>query len=275
MKKDEKSPQSETSDLKVDLQHPKPDHDLDIDEDLAEALNQAGATSTVADVNVDQALSELDPHFKEELSKIQANDFEGVVISVENQSEEVSEQDNAPNMFKVYWSNTNSEKKLRYKIALAVMAMAIPLSLLIYNGYLLPKFEFPYTLSMNELTDTIYSYDENDIEVPLFDDFRGKAFTYPLPKTTINLKGEPGSPSFGEFEFFLNLREKDLMKTVKERESELIDVIQRTLELVTWSELQTPVGKEKVKKVVRHRLNEYFDGNYVLGVYYRSIILQK
>ncbi len=274
MKKNESDPVKEKSTATQDA--PKPDQDLDLDEDLADALGEkTNINLTDPNLDLDQALLQADPSFKEEMDKIKATDFTGVVISSENQSEEVGEQEKLPPIVKIYWQNLSADKKIRYKAALIVLGTLLPISLLIYNGYLLPQFQFPYIMSMNELTEVVYSYGDDDIEVPLFDDFRGKAFTYALPKTTINLKADADKPSFGEFEFFINLREKELVDKIKARESEIIDIVQRTLEQITWGELQTPMGKERVKKVVRQRLNEHFDGNYVLGVYYRSIILQK
>ena len=79
----------------------------------------------------------------------------------------------------------------------------------------------------------------------------------------------------GIFEFFINIRDKELAPMVEKRQKEINDLIQRTLERVTWRELQTPVGKERAKKVLRHRINDYFEGNIVIGIYYRTILLNK
>ncbi len=254
--------------------NPEVEDDLDLDDDLADALG--GDLESSGDVeDVDQLISELDPEFSQELEKISSEDFTGVIIEKDNVSDEVDEDAKAPSAFKAFIGNISAERKRRYMIAAAVVAVMIPLVILIFMGKILPKFELPYMVSMDEVSTTVYTYPTDGVEVPLFDEFRTNAFTVALPKTIINLKVDGGSPSYGEFEFFVNLRDKDLADSIKNKQSEIIDLLQRVLEQVTWQELQSPIGKEKVKKVIRHRINEFLQGNIVIGVYYRSVILQK
>ncbi len=242
-----------------------------VDEDLAEALGEIESTE---DVDVDQALSEADPLFEADLAEISHQDFSGVVIEKENLSDEVDENAAAPSAYKALWDNIPKETKNRYYIAGGVMALLLPFALLIYNGKILPQFELPYVLNMGELSQEIYSYPVEGVQVPLFDDFRTQAHTVQFPKTVINLASTGGTPSYGEFEFSLVLRDEDLSVAIKAKESEIIDLMQRVLEQITWKELQSPIGKEKVKKVIRHRINEYLQGNVVVGVYYRHVVLE-
>ncbi len=250
------------------------DLDLDLDDDLADALGEEGAEGG-EEIDVDAALAEADPNFGSEIDEISAGDFQGVVIEKDSVSEEVPEDAKVPSAFRAYLGNLPKEIKNRYKMAAGVLAVMIPFAVLIYMGKILPRFDLPYVVSMNELSNDVYTYPVEDVYVPLFDDFRTKAFTVTLPKASINLKSVDGNTAYGQFEFFVNLRDKESQEVVADNQSEILDLIQRVLEQVTWKELQNPIGKEKVKKVIRHRLNEYFKGNIVIGVYYRSVLLQK
>ena len=250
------------------------DVDLDFDEDLIDAIED-GTEPAGSPLDIDKAIADEDPGFAGELAEISADDFLGVVIEREKASDEIDENGKSVSAFRAYMGNLPKDVKNRLLAAGGVVAVMVPLALLIYLGKILPEFELPYATSMGEITSKVYSYPTDGLEVPLFDPYRTNAFTVPLPKATINLKNKGEGPVYGEFEFFLNLRDKDQAKTIEGRQSELIDVIQRSLEQVSWEEMQTAVGKEKVKKVVRHRINEFLQGNIVLGVYYRSVLVQK
>ncbi len=257
-------------------ENPEKDSDpndiLDIDEDLAAAL---GDVEESLSVDVDQAIAEADPEFSKEIESISSQDFSGVVINKENLSEEVDENEKVPSAYKTFWNNLPQSTKKRYYLAAGITAVLIPFAILIYMGKILPRFDLPYTLSFQELTKDIYSYPVEGVQVPLFDDYRTQAHTIQFPKTVINLRSSGDSPSYGEFEFSFVLRDEELSVAIKAKESEIIDLMQRVLEQVTWQELQSPIGKEKVKKIIRHRINEYLQGNVVIGVYYRHVVLEK
>ncbi len=257
-------------------ENPEKDSDpndiLDIDEDLAAAL---GDVEESLSVDVDQAIAEADPEFSKEIESISSQDFSGVVINKENLSEEVDENEKVPSAYKTFWNNLPQSTKKRYYLAAGITDVLIPFAILIYMGKILPRFDLPYTLSFQELTKDIYSYPVEGVQVPLFDDYRTQAHTIQFPKTVINLRSSGDSPSYGEFEFSFVLRDEELSVAIKAKESEIIDLMQRVLEQVTWQELQSPIGKEKVKKIIRHRINEYLQGNVVIGVYYRHVVLEK
>jgi hypothetical protein len=247
----------------------------ELDEDLAAAIGEAADGDGMSEVDIDQAILDADPDFSKDIQEISSQDFSGVVIDKASASDQVDESVKAPSIYKTLWNNLPKETKDRYYWALGIAAVALPLAFLVYKGKVLPSFDLPYLLSMKELTQDIYSYPIDGVKVPLFDEFRTQAHTVQLPQTVINLQSDGDDPSYGEFQFSFVLRDEDLSVALKAKESEILDLLQRVLEQVTWKELQTPIGKEKVKKVIRHRINEYLQGNVVLGVYYKHVILEK
>lgn len=248
------------------------EEEMEIDEDLADAL---GAVDSAEEIDIDEALAEVDPGFGEELGEISNDDFAGVVINSEEASEEVDEAADVPSAYKALWNNLPDETKKRYYLAGGLVAVLIPFAVLVYMGKVLPTFELPYNMTMQEFSKKVYSYPTDGVQVPLFDDFRTQSHTIQFPKTVINLRSVEGQPSYGEFQFSLVLRDEEMSVAIQTKQSEIIDLMQRVLEQVSWKELQSPIGKEKVKKVIRHRINEYLQGNVVLGVYYRHVILEK
>lgn len=253
-----------------------PAEDLDLDEDVASALAQE-APSNASDkpVDVDAALSEVDPDFKDKLPNIKNEDFAGVVIPEDDATHKDTDGAKAPSLYKTYWNNLPRNRKQRYWVSLAILLAAVTLVVFIGKGYLLPRFEVPYILSMNELSDGVHSYPAEESMVPLFDDYRTKSFTHTLPKIMISLKQVDGRASFAEIEFFLNLREEEAQTIVQSKQTEIIDRIQRILEQVTVQELEDPSGKDRVKQLLRQGINDLLQGSYVVGVYYRTILLKK
>lgn len=249
----------------------KSEDDLDLDDDLAEAMDGQGGAD--AATNIDQLIAIEDPTFSEQLKDISADDFKGVVISTENSSDEINENEKTPTAFRSYVTNLPKEYKFKFYISLGILALMTPIAIMIYMGMLLPKFDFPFIVSMDEISKDVHTYEADSPEVPLFDDFRSKAFTYEIAKATINLKSRDGDPAFGDFEFFLNLRDEELSPLIDEKLGAIREIIQSTIGETTTEDLQTPLGKEKVKKVLRHRINEMLQQNAVLGVFYRSVLL--
>lgn len=146
---------------------------------------------------------------------------------------------------------------------------------LIGTGALIPSFNNPYDTSLLPKATKVIEYDTSQSTVPLFDSYRSTTFTMTFPKTIFNLKSMSDKPQFGELEFFIDLRDKKYEVMVKSKQSEIMDTIQRVMEQVTWQEIESPMGKDKVKKIIRNRLNQFFERDIVLSVFYRSILLSK
>ena len=69
------------------------------------------------------------------------------------------------------------------------------------------------------------------------------------------------------------LKNNEAVDFIKKHQSEIVDKLQRVLEQMTLEQLESPIGKDKVKKVIRHQINEFLQGNFVVGVYYRSVLI--
>jgi len=211
----------------------------------------------------------------DEFDLIASNQHDGVVISKGLSIEPEKEKVKLLQILREFIKSIPPEVKKKSLIASLILLLASIISYFLLQGMLLPRFAFPYRVSYKELAQEVYSYPTDGLVVPLFDDSRSKSFTVALPKATINLRGEGNEPDYGEFEFFLNLRDRDLVIQVNGQQSEIIEIVRRGLENVSWNELQTPLGKDRVKKQIRSDVNKFLGGNMVLSVYYRSVILSR
>lgn len=244
---------------------------------MAENNDEKKDTPQVAEEDVSPAGKEASSEIEDldEFDRIAANQHEGVVISKGLSIEPNKGKAKRLIVLKDFIKNISPEVKKKSLLASLILFVGAVLSYSLLQGQLLPRFAFPYKVSFKELAQEIYSYPTDGLEVPLFDDSRSKAFTVALPKATINLRGEGDEPDYGEFEFFLNLRDRDLVIQVNNQQSEIVEIVRRSLENVSWNELQTPIGKDRVKKQIRSDVNKFLGGNMVLSVYYRSVILSR
>ena len=237
-------------------------------------------TNSPAASDIDTSLNEepsaeVEEEIVDELDRIAANQHDGVVISKGLSIEPNKEKVKILTILKNFVKNISPEVKKKTLIASSILLMAGVLVYFLVQGQLLPRFAFPYKVSYKKLAQEVYSYPTDGMEVPLFDDSRSKAFTVALPKATINLLGGGEEPDYGEFEFFLNLRDRDLVAQVNAQQSDIMEIVRGILEKMSWSDLQTPIGKDRLKKQIRADVNNYLGGNMVLSVYYRSVILSR
>lgn len=130
--------------------------------------------------------------------------------------------------------------------------------------------------SFAEVADARFEYDEDE---PL-EDFTDPLF-HPehmmlLDKFVINLK-HPRDGSInpmGLFEFYLEASNQDSAVEIKDRQGEIRDVISRNIEQMTYSDLITVDGKEKMKILLRKAVNTSLTRGQVRHIYIKSIVLK-
>ena len=98
-----------------------------------------------------------------------------------------------------------------------------------------------------------------------------------LKKVIVNLKPDDLSTRnpMGLYEVYLGLDSKDTAIEVKDREKEILDLIQRTLENFTYSEVSSIVGKIRMKSAIKERLNEILNQGRVFHVYFNNFVTKQ
>jgi flagellar FliL protein len=65
---------------------------------------------------------------------------------------------------------------------------------------------------------------------------------------------------------------QDTAIEVKDRELEILDIIQRVLENFAYSDVNSMVGKIRMKSAIKDRLNEVLNQGKVFHVYFNTFI---
>ena len=78
----------------------------------------------------------------------------------------------------------------------------------------------------------------------------------------------------GYFEFYLEMNSQEAAVEIGDRMSEVIDSVQRTAESITYDEIITTAGKNKLKLVIRKNVNKVLSEGRVRKVFYKSVVIK-
>jgi len=165
------------------------------------------------------------------------------------------------------------------KIALVFMSFASIFSLLLLSrtltGAWLPGYvdDLPRNLEKNATVIGVAKRRE-DLQ-DLFQAFPEVEYHVLLKKAIVNLRRDDtsGPNPMGVFELYLGVDSQDTAIEVKHRELEILDIVQRAIENFSYTEVNSVVGKIRVKSAVRDRVNEILNQGRVFQVYYNTVVI--
>jgi flagellar FliL protein len=144
-----------------------------------------------------------------------------------------------------------------------------------YKGNLLPKNEVSYLRSFETVADHAYKYKEDEPLEEFDSPLRHPEYVFALDKVIVNLKGKSASStSMGMFEFYIETSSQEAAVEVSDRENEVRDIVSRTIENISYDEVITPDGKNKLKLLLRVEINKILTQGRVRKVFFKSIILK-
>ncbi len=78
----------------------------------------------------------------------------------------------------------------------------------------------------------------------------------------------------GAFEFYVVMDSQDAALEVQARQKELHDRLQRAIEDQTYADLISPLGKKRVKDLLRNELNGVLTQGWVKDVLIKTMVLK-
>jgi flagellar basal body-associated protein FliL len=129
---------------------------------------------------------------------------------------------------------------------------------------------------MGDLASFAFRYDPESQSEAFYASPRVKTYSYQLKPIVINLKRKDGSSKnpMGFFEFVLDGSSGDVLVEVKNRETEIVDMVQRVIEGMKYEEIDSQEGKLILKEVLRKELNKILIEGTLRKVQIQSIILK-
>jgi flagellar basal body-associated protein FliL len=169
------------------------------------------------------------------------------------------------------------QQKLSIFMATAVVIALIFVVARIVQGNLLPKTEREWIASFEEKADGVFTYDRNDPFEDFNDPILHPEFVVVIERVIVNLartkEADEGANPMAAFEFYIQTDNQQSAIEVKDRNVEVRDVLARAVERMTYPELATEEGKQKLKLILRKDLNTIMTKGRVRRVYFKTIVL--
>ena len=174
---------------------------------------------------------------------------------------------------KDFWAKPLIERVAYLGIGTCVIGSLTFLTLT-FVGNWLPEWEDPILAKYEDVGEKIGQYDAKADYIPLFDAFPEVEFPVRLDKIVVNLRrdSDSGSLPMGIFEFYLGVDSKDTAVEVRDREKQLIDIVQRTVEGFTYTQVMSYQGKVMLKARIRDNVNEALNQGQVNRVYINRMV---
>ena len=170
-----------------------------------------------------------------------------------------------------FWAKSWPEKIL-YFGALSVVMGLVALLVLNVSGRWLPTLFDSYVRSFGSRATVIEKFGPDDVE-PLGAAFPQQTFTVLLEKIVVNLQRSRGHRNpMGAFKFYVTVDSQETAVEVKDRETEILDYVQRAVEEMSYEEVNGPGGRTQLKALVRAEVNRLLNQGRVQEVFIEIMI---
>lgn len=130
--------------------------------------------------------------------------------------------------------------------------------------------------SLEEWSAQTYKYDAESEMDSFYDSPRTIQNIMSLPKMVVNLRPSPssGPNPMAAMEFFLEGMNPEAIVEVKDRESEIRDLFQRTIEDSSYGELDSSEGKQQLTERLRQTLNVHLTKGKIRRVFIKEMVIK-
>lgn len=167
------------------------------------------------------------------------------------------------------------KKKILSIVVCLLVFFSIYLIIQNMSGTWIPRFEANTVLSFDKLGKL--KNGKNEKWVGFLKALPQKEHQFLFKKVVVNLRADRSSESgnpMGLFEFFVQLDSVETAAEIRLREKELLDVLQRALEDLTYGDSLGEEGKDRIKSVIKKSLNERVRQGWIQEVFISNMILK-
>lgn len=164
-------------------------------------------------------------------------------------------------------------------IAVVLVLFGLATAAFIYRSYthgILPEDQELIMATLEEWSSQSYKYEAGSEMDSFYDSPRTIQNIMSLPKMIVNIRtsANSGSNPMAAMEFFLEGLSPEANVEVKDRESEIRDLFQRTLEDMSFDELDSAEGKQLLTERLRQNLNNVLSNGKIRRVYIKEAIVK-
>jgi len=165
------------------------------------------------------------------------------------------------------------QKLMTFSLAILVLGMLFIFKLNL-SGNWIPQVSEPPITNWADVADAEFEFDRSKDTEPFLRAFPQEEHAFLFPKMIVNLKRTSGRNPMGAFEFYVIFDSQDAAVEAQMRKRELHDLLQRTVEEQTYEELDSNLGKLRLKDVVKRALNEVMTQGWAKEVLIKTFVLK-
>ncbi len=171
---------------------------------------------------------------------------------------------------------TKKDKLLFTSLILVVFAIPAFVYLAFFKKALTYKSEL-FIPSLLSVADHVWNAQEDQMREGFYNNLKIPKNIFSLRKMVINLQpSENSGPNpMVAYELSLEANSREALVEIKDREGEVIDGVQRSLEELTYDELSGPEGRMLVEDKVKTRVNQILTLGKVRFVYVVGVIFKR
>jgi flagellar basal body-associated protein FliL len=182
---------------------------------------------------------------------------------------------NAYHPIKKFQESTGAQKLAWLLVIAAVPAAGWVLLANVKRGVWLPQINDPILSSFEYHATAVEDYDPKVQGESFYSAFPQERHDYLFPKMKVNLTRTEDNPNpMGAFEIIILLDSKDTAIEIADREVEFFDLLQRVIEEQTFPDLETELGKNRMKSHMKRELNQQLTQGWVKDISFKTFILK-
>jgi flagellar basal body-associated protein FliL len=144
-----------------------------------------------------------------------------------------------------------------------------------FKGIWLPQINERLLTSLEYFADRVETFDPKDGYENFYSAFPQERHEYLFSKMKVNLRRTSENPNpMGAFEVIVLLDSKDTAIEVADRKVEFGDLLQRAFEEESFRDLETELGKNKLKSHLKRELNQKLTQGWAKDINFKTFILK-
>ncbi len=167
-----------------------------------------------------------------------------------------------------------SSKTLVFLVLIFALG-AVAMAKIAITGSFLPSLERDFLNSFASRADQSFDIGKDEPWEDLNDPLLHPEHIVLVERLIANLHAAgDGSNPMALIDLYVEAGSQDAAIEIKDRDAEVRDMVLRTLEQMSYEELATDAGKNKLKVFIRKNLNDMISRGRVRRVFYKSIVLK-
>lgn len=175
----------------------------------------------------------------------------------------------------VAYKNADRSRKVLVLLLILMGTASVWILLANFKGIWIPQLTEPILRNFETGADWVEEYDPKQPGESFYAAFPQERHEFLFRKMKVNLKRTKDNPlPMGAFEIIVLLDSKDTALEVRDRETEFFDLLQRVFEDETFNDLESELGKNRLKGRIKRELNQKLTQGWIKDVSYKTFILK-